>query len=210
MRERRFGPRELYAGSRFLAPLSEEALHEAGRAAGLHEGATLLELGAGNGCVSIYLAEEFHLYARGFEGDPELLGVAEANALRSPARQRLRFTPPEPSMGPVDFAVSFRVPLPAPARAGGRVILGRYVAPKELGFPVWEAPPMSVIWRRDASPLEWERFLAPLERALRAHRAAPRPDEERSALAEEALRQIDTFRRHAALVRYEILVATAG
>jgi SAM-dependent methyltransferase len=209
MRERRFGPRELYAGSRFLAPLSEEALHEAGRAAGLHEGATLLELGAGNGCAAIYLAEAFHLYARGFEGDPDLLAVAQANAAKSPAGKRLRFTPPEPAGGPVDFIASFRLPIPAPLRPGGRLILGRYVAPANLGFPVTEAPAV-VIWRRDATPLEWERFLTPLELAIRAHRAGLRAGEKGSALAEEALRQIDAFRAHAASVRYELLVAAAG
>jgi len=208
MRERRFGPRELYAGSRFLAPLSEEALHEAGRAAGLHEGATLLEVGAGNGCAAIYLAEAFHLYARGFEGDEDLLAVAQANALKSPARQRLRFTAPEPP-GPVDFVASLRVPVPAPLRPGGRLILGRYIAPAELGFPAAGAPE-GVIWRRDATPLEWERFLAPLELAIRAHRAGLRPLEKGSTLAEEALRQIEAFRAHSARVRYELLVAVAG
>jgi SAM-dependent methyltransferase len=209
MRERRFGPRELYAGSRFLAPLSEEALHEAGRAAGLHEGATLLEVGAGNGCAAIYLAEEFHLYARGFEGDTDLLAVAQANALKSPARQRLRFTPPEHSLGPVDFVASFRVPVPLPVRPGGRLLLGRYVAPAELGFSVSD-PPAGVIWRRDATPLEWERFLAPLELAIRGHRGGLRPGEKGSTLSEQVLRQIDAFRAHAARVRYEVLVAAAG
>ncbi|HEX5138769.1 MAG TPA: hypothetical protein VFY93_17485, partial [Planctomycetota bacterium] len=129
MRERRFGRKELYAGSRFLAPLSEEALHEAGQAAGLHEGATLQDLAAGNGCATIYLAEAFHLYARGFEGDPELLEVAQENARKSPARQRIRFTPPEP-LGPVDFVASLRVPVALPPlRPGGRILVGRYVAP---------------------------------------------------------------------------------
>ncbi|MCK6461893.1 MAG: hypothetical protein L6Q95_18590 [Planctomycetes bacterium] len=207
MRERRFGPVQLYAGSRFLAPLSEEALHEAGRAAGLHEGATLLELGAGNGCAAIYLAEAFHLYARGFEGDPDLLAVAQANASKSPARQRLRFTAPEPAGGPVDFVASFRVPVAVPPlRPGGRLLLGRYVAPTDLGFPAAEAPP-NVIYRREASPLEWERFLAPLDLAIRAHRAALRPFERGPDLLEDAARQIAAFRAHASQVRYELLVA---
>lgn len=208
MRERRFGPVELYAGSRFLAPLSEEALHEAGRAAGLHEGATLLELGTGNGCAAIYLAEAFHVYARGFEGDPDLLVVAQANASKSPARQRLRFTPPEPSAGPVDFVASFRVPVALPPlRPGGRLLLGRYVAPPDLGFPAMEAPE-GVIYRRDASPLEWERFLAPLELAIRAHRAGLKGGKG-PAMLEEASRQIEAFRAHASHVRYELLVAVA-
>ncbi len=209
MRERRFGPLELYAGSRFLAPLSEEALHEAGRAAGLNEGATLLELGAGNGCAAIYLAEAFHLYARGFEGDPDLLAVARANASKSPARQRLRFTAPEPVAGPVDFVASFRVPVPTPPlRPGARLLLGRYVAPHDLGFPVAEAPG-GVIYRRDASPLEWERFLGPLELAIRAYRAASKPGGKGPAMLEDASRQIEAFRAHASRVRYELLVAVA-
>lgn len=209
MRERRFGPRELYRGSRFLAPLSEEALLEAGRAAGLREGSTLLEVGAGNGCAAIFLAEAFHLYARGVEADPDLLELARANALKSPARQRLRFSPPE-THGPVDCVAVLRVPfLPGPAllRPGGRLLLGRFVAPEGLGFPVGADPPGRVAWRRDATPLEWERFLAPLEIALRARRA-----EEGSggpSFAEAVERQIASFRAHAAIVRYELAVAEA-
>lgn len=209
MRERRFGPRELYAGSRFLAPLSEEALMEAGRAAGLREGATLFDIGTGNGCAAIFLAEAFHLYVRGIEADPDLLDLARANAARSPARQRIRFSPPE-SPGPVDFVTALRVPFqnaPDPLlRPGGRLLLGRFVAPEGLGFPVAEAP-KGVAWRRDATPLEWERFLAPLEMALREHRAGQRPGEPAAPLAEAADRQIAAFRAHATVVRYEILVA---
>ena len=210
MRERRFGPRELYAGSRFLAPLSEEALLEAGRAAKLREGATLLEVGAGNGCAAIFLAEEYHLYVRGVEADPELLELARANALKSPARQRLRFSPPD-TLGPVDYVAALRVPfLPGPAllRPGGRLLLGRFVAPEALGFPLASVPPGGVVWRRDATPLEWERFLAPLEIALGAHRAEARPGAA-SPLAETAGRQIAAFRAHAAAVRYELTVAEA-
>jgi SAM-dependent methyltransferase len=209
MRERRFGPRELYAGSRFLAPLSEEALLEAGRAANLREGATLLDVGAGNGCAAIFLAEAFHLYARGVEADPELLELARANALRSPARQRLRFSPPE-THGPVDCVAVLRVPfLPGPAllRPAGRLLLGRFVAPEALGFPVAADPPGRVAWRRDATPLEWERFLAPLEIALRDCRAGARSTG--SPLADAAERQIAAFRAHAAVVRYELAVAEA-
>lgn len=205
MRERRFGPRELYAGSRFLAPLSEEALMEAGRAAGLREGATLFDVGAGNGCAAVFLAEAFHLYVRGIEADPDLLDLARANAARSPARQRIRFSPPE-TPGPVDFVAALRAPfLPAPGllRPGGRLLLGRFVAPEGLGFPVVEDPP-GVAWRRNATPLEWERFLAPLEMALREHR---KPGDAPAPLAEAATRQIAAFRAHAAVVRYEVLVA---
>ncbi len=206
MRERRFGPRELYAGSRFLAPLSEEALMEAGRAAGLREGATLLDVGAGNGCAAIFLAEAFHLYVRGIEADPELLDLARANAAKSPARPRIRFSPSEPA-GPVDFVAALRVPfLRAPdlLRPEGRVILGRFVAPEGLGFPLAEAP-SGAAWRREATPLEWERFLVPLEMAIRTHRAALRSGDV-ALLAEAADRQIATFRAHAAAVRYELLV----
>ncbi len=207
MRERRFGPRELYAGSRFLAPLSEEALMEAGRSAGLREGATLLDVGAGNGCAAIFLAEAFHLYVRGIEADPELLGLARANAAKSPARPRIRFSDSE-QPGPVDFVAALRVPfLKAPdlLRPLGRLLLGRFVAPEGLGFPVAEAPAV-VAWRREATPLEWERFLAPLEMAIRAHQTGLRPGAE-APLAEAAGRQIATFRAHAAAIRYELLVA---
>jgi SAM-dependent methyltransferase len=210
MRERRFGARELYAGSRFLAPLSEEALLEAGRAAGLREGATLLEVGTGNGCAAVFLAEAFHLYVRGIESDPELLDLARANGEKSPARQRVRFSPPE-APGPFDFVAALRTPLPpgpAPLRPGGRLLLGRFEAPRDLGFPLAE-PPGRVAWRREATPLEWERFLAPLERSLREHRADTRP-EEIAALAVAVERQISAFRAHAALVRYELLVADPG
>jgi SAM-dependent methyltransferase len=202
MRERRFGPRELYAGSRFLAPLSEGALLDAGRAAGLREGATILDVGSGNGCAAIFLAEAFHLYVRGVEADPELLDLARANAQKSPARQRVRFLP-EDSAGPFDGVSALRVPYaPAPAllRPGGCVLLGRYLAPEGLGFPA--APlPGGVEWRREATPLEWERFLAPLEMSLRAHRGIPSP------LAEAVGRQIAAFRAHASAVRYELVVA---
>lgn len=210
MRERRFGPRELYAGSRFLAPLSEDALLEAGHAAGLREGATLLEVGAGNGCAAVFLAEAFHLYARGIEADPELLELARANGEKSPARQRLRFSPPE-TQGPFDFVAALRTPLPASRgllRPGGRLLLGRFDAPGDLGFPVAE-PPGRVAYRREATPLEWERFLAPLERSLREYRAGQRPGEI-APLAVAVDRQISAFRAHAALVRYELLVADPG
>lgn len=202
MRERRFGPRELYAGSRFLAPLSEGALLEAGRAAGFREGATLLDIGSGNGCAAIFLAEAFHLYVRGVEADPDLLPLAQANAQKSPARQRLRFSA-EAAGSPFDFAAALRVPYaPAPEllRPGARVLLGRFVAPDGLGFPVAESPP-GVLWRREATPLEWERFLAPLEVALREDRGTASP------LAEAVARQIAAFRAHAAAVRYELSVA---
>jgi SAM-dependent methyltransferase len=207
MRERRFGPRELYAGSRFLAPLSEEALMEAGRAAGLREGATFLDVGAGNGCAAIFLAEAFHLYVRGVEADAELLDLARANAAKSPARPRIRFSASE-LPGPVDFVAALRGPFPgAPAllRPEGRLLLGRFVAPEGLGFPLAEAP-AGAAWRREATPLEWERFLAPLEMAIRAYEAGCRPGD-RAPLAEAAGRQIAAFRAHAAAVRYELLVA---
>lgn len=204
MRERRFGPLELYAGSRFLAPLSETALLEAGRAAGLREGATILDIGSGNGCAAIFLAEAFHLYVRGVEADPELLDLASSNAQKSPARRRVRFSPADAS-GPFDFAAALRVPvLPAPqvVRPGGRILLGRFVAPDGLGFPCFDLPG-GAAWRRDATPLEWERFLAPLELALRGYRAGRDPA---SPLAETAARQIAAFRAHASVVRYELAV----
>jgi hypothetical protein len=202
MRERRFGSLELYAGSRFTAPLSEEALLEAGGAAGLREGATLVDFAPGNGCASVFLAEAFHLYVRGYEGDPLLLDLARGNGERSPARHRVRFSPPEGPSGPVDFVASLRVPLPEgliQVRPDGRRILGRYMAPEGLGFPAFPEV-QGVTWRREATPLEWERFLGPLERAIRDHRGGP--------LAEDVARQIAVFRSRGAEVRYELLVAT--
>jgi SAM-dependent methyltransferase len=209
-----FGSRELYGGSRFLVPLSEEALLEAGRAAGFHEGATLLELGAGNGCAAVFLAEAFHLYVRGVEGDPELLGLARENGARSPARQRLRFLAGDDvPRGPFDYVAALRGPVATAglARPGGRLLLGRFLAPPELlpVFPPVRDPPGDVAWRREATPLEWERFLRPLERSLKEHREGLAAGASAAPLALDVDRQISLFRAHAAALRYELLVAVA-
>jgi hypothetical protein len=202
MRELRFGTRELYAGSRFIVPLSEEALLAAGHAAGFRAGGTLVEVGAGNGCVAVFLAEAFHLYVRGFESDPALLDLARANAERSPARRRLRFSAGEAD-GQGDFVAALRGPAPV---VGARLLLGRFDAPLALGFPAAADPPGRVTWRRDATPLEWERYLAPLERSLRAYRALLRPGDAVAPLALAMDEQISAFRARAALVRYELQV----
>jgi len=210
MSDRPFGTRELYQGSRFLAPLSEEALLEAGRAADLHDGATLLDVGAGNGCAAVYLAEAFHAYVRGVESDADLLGLARGHAERSPARSRLRFTGPgDPAGTPVDCVVALCTPgaasVPVPP---GRAIVGRFQAPREpVGlFPAPAGIGGRVAWSREASPLEWERFLMPLERALRAYRDRLRPGDPVAPLALHVDRQISAFRAHATGVRYELAV----
>jgi hypothetical protein len=108
----------------------------------------------------------------------------------------------------VDVAVSLRVPLDGVAsllRQGGIRVVGCYVAPEDLGFPVAK-PPSQARWRREATPLEWERFLSPLERALRAYRAGLRPGASATPLAEAAWRQVEAFRAHGAVVRYELAV----
>jgi hypothetical protein len=209
----RFGSRELYGGSRFLVPLSEEALLEAGRAAGFHEGATLLEVGAGNGCAAVFLAEAFHLYVRGIEADPELLELAGAKGAKSPARQRLRFLGGgEVPKGPFDFVAALRGPAPTRelVRPGGRMVLGRFLVPPDLaaGFPPVPEPPGDVTWRREATPLEWERFLRPLERSLREYRARLPLGAPPVTLAVDVDRQIALFRARASVLRYELLVAT--
>jgi len=210
MSDRPFGARELYEGSRFLAPLSEEALLEAGRAADLHEGATLLAVGAGNGCAAIFLAEAFHAYARCVEEDPELLELAREHGERSPARRRLRFTGSAAGeAGPFDCVASLCAPRPAPVpAAAGRLLLGRFDVPPALAglFPAPAAAAGRIAWRRDASPLEWERFLVPLERALRRYRDRLRPGDPVAPLALHVDRQISAFRAHATDVRYELVV----
>jgi len=113
MKASRFGWRDLYAGTRFLVPLGEEALVEAGRAAGLREGTTLLELACGNGTVAIFLAEEFHAYARGVDASAELVADACRHAERSAAPHRVRFVhedPARPPDGPFDVVCALREP----------------------------------------------------------------------------------------------------
>lgn len=217
-----FGWRELYAGNRFLAPVSEAALLEAGRAAGLSEGATVLDLACGNGAASIFLAEEFHVYARGIDAAADLIASAQAHAERSRAGRRVRFfhedaANPDAGHGPVDFACALRggedVPV-ALLRAGGRCILGRYVlardpAPAELAehFPIDAAPPEAeILWGREATPLEWERFFAPQERALRVYRRELANGDPVNPLALDIDRRIRAFRRFSACLAYRLLV----
>ncbi|MHC4547575.1 MAG: methyltransferase domain-containing protein [Planctomycetota bacterium] len=223
MTARRFDPNDLYGGSRFMAPLSEASLVEAGRAAGLRAGATLFEVGCGNGAAAVFLAEEFHLYARGLEAADGLLALARGHARRSAARARLRFfaadgLPPNAARGPVDVVCVLRgVWSPVAAalvRPGGRLLTGRYrlrgeSRPSEIGefFPVaWDAPEGEVVWRREATPLEWERFLAPQERALRVYRRHLRAGDPLSPVALAADRRIAAFRAHSAHIAYELAV----
>ncbi|MGH7163862.1 MAG: SAM-dependent methyltransferase, partial [Planctomycetota bacterium] len=103
----RFGWHELLAGNRFPAPVSEESLLAAGRAMRLSPGLTLVEAGCGNGAACVFLAEGFHLYARGLEAHAELLEVARERVELSAARARIRLfhedpDRPDPSHGPAD------------------------------------------------------------------------------------------------------------
>jgi len=221
----RFGWSDLFHGARFLAPVSEEALLLAGRAAAFREGATLLDLACGNGAAGIFLAEEFHLYGRGVEAHADLLEQAQRHAERSPAAQRLRFFHDDPQhaeegLGPVDVVCALRQqanPPPGLLRKGGRLLLGRFVARREpvppavvdaFGLPAANLPGR-VLWRRDARPLEWERYFRPQERALRAYRARLSQDQPASPVAVAADRQLAAFRAHGSFVAYELAVVQA-
>jgi len=210
-----FGWGDLYAGSRFCAPVSESALLEAGRAAGIGEGATVLDLACGNAACALFWAEEFHAYVRGVEEDPDLLRLARRHAGRSAAGRRF-LTLAAPPDAPVDIVCALRGALGgdpgALARPGGRILLGRCLAPPGLAlpFPAAPRPATAPVWRRDATPLEWERFLAPQERALRVYRRRLAPGDPVAPLALEADRWISAFRAHAFEVRYELCVCEVG
>ena len=202
-----FGWCDLYSGNRFWVPVSEAALLEAGEAAGLAGGMTLVETSCGNGAVCVFLAEAFHVYARGIEADPELLAKAVALAGRSPARSRVKFFSDDVT-APVDVVWSVRRPdmhrIP-----GSRIVVGRYRVAGEAAreFPVaFEEPPGHPVWRRDATPLEWERFYEPQERVLRRYRRNLRRGEEVAPIALAADRQIEAFRSQGSQVRYELIV----
>ena len=108
----------------------------------------------------------------------------------------------------------------SPAHARGitgpvqRVLLGRYRyeesrIPPEVSdtFP-FRPPPTGGrrIWRHAATPLEWERHLRPLERALRAYRARLRTGDNVSDVALVTGRRIEAFRAHGAALTYELAV----
>jgi len=221
----RFGWPEALSGNRFHAPVSEASLLEAAEAAGLREGHTLLELACGNGAVALFLAESAHAYARGIDACATMIGSARAHASRSTAGRRARFLHddalhPDALHGPVDLVVSLRgwgaaeVPaLRALLRPGGRLLLGCFRcpanAPAELlaAFPVTSATaPGEILWRREASPLEWERYYAPQERALRAYRRQLRDGDAISPVALAIDRQIAAFRAHGGSIAYELTV----
>ncbi|MGQ0613781.1 MAG: SAM-dependent methyltransferase [Planctomycetaceae bacterium] len=225
MTNRRFGWGELYAFHRFLAPLGEEALLGAARAAEAHEGMTLVELACGNAAAGLFLAEEFHLYLRGVEPFHDLLEIAREAAERSPAAGRCRLfhadsVHVEWGLGPFDLALSLRGVFPPPGlvRAGGRVLFGRFVTRRDAlpdslrgafpSVPQGEGP--TPLWRHVATPLEWERFLDPQERALRRYRLSLSREERHSPVAEVAERQIGGYRAHAACLDYELGVFPVG
>ncbi|MHC4934331.1 MAG: SAM-dependent methyltransferase [Planctomycetota bacterium] len=214
-----FGLTELFCGNRFLAPLSESALLEAGRAAGFHAGETLLEVDCGTGGAALLFAEEFHLYARGLDVDERMIGEARDRARRSPARHRVRYYLRDGAAGPVDILCAFRGNDCAASllRPGGRRLVGRFVAlrdevPDELSaaFPLTaDAPSGEILWRRSATPLEWERFFAPQERALRVYRRTLRVGDRIADLALAADRSISAFRAHGSFIGYELTVAAS-
>ncbi|MHC4223762.1 MAG: SAM-dependent methyltransferase [Planctomycetota bacterium] len=211
-----FGPTELFSGNRFLAPLSEAALLEAGRAAEFHAGETLLEMDCGSGGAAILFAEEFHLYTRGLVEDERLIGRARDRARRSPAHLRVRFHLRDGASGPVDILCALRGNGcdDSLLRRGGRMLLGRFVTlregvPDELAdaFPLTADPPEGeILWKRSATPLEWERFLAPQERALRGYRRTLSVGDRIADLALAADRRISAFRAHGSFVGYELTV----
>ena len=160
----------------------------------------MLEASCGNGAASVFLAEEFHLYARGFDAAFEIVEGARAIAERSAAARRVRFFHDEVA-GPADALCCLREPAPDPAlvRRGGTVVWGRFVADD-----VAADPPANTVWRREATPIEWERYYAPQERALRAYRRTLRDGDEVSPVALEAERRIDRFR--SSRLAYELAV----
>ena len=163
---------------------------------------TLVETDCGNGAVMLLLAEEFHLYARGVDR-ARRVEAARALAGRSPAARRVRFVERE-APGPVDALCALRGAVdPSLVRREGRVVLGRYLAPDGR---VSEADPAhcEIVWRRTATPLEWERYLMPQERSLREYRATLRPGDEVSPVALEGERRIERFR--SSRLAYELTV----
>ncbi len=80
------------------------------------------------------------------------------------------------------------------------MLVGRFVTDGDDSDP----PVGEVIWRRAATPLEWERYYAPQERALRAYRQRLKPGDEVSPIALAAGQQIDAFR--SSRVAYELSV----
>ncbi len=205
-----------------MAPLSEETLIAAGCAARLEPGMTLLEFDCGTGAASIFLAEEFHLYARGFDNRTELLERARESAERSPAHTRVRFFHSDadgPGLsgagvevicslsGSHDHADGLLVARPRALLGSYRYEESRIPAEVSDTFPFRPAPVGGRrIWKHAATPLEWERHLRPLERALRAYRARLRAGEAVSEVALVADRRIEAFRAHGAALTYELSV----
>lgn len=212
MKESSFTAGDLYRGTRFLAPLSENALLEAAAAAGARPGETVLDLGCGNGAAAEVLAVEGHLYVRGVEADPDLFASAVRHRERSVARARLRFYEGAPdavteAAGPVDIVCSlFGTPTAAAPGHAGRVLVGRYVLDRpglaDVFFPD-PHPGAEPSWRRTATPLEWERFLAPQERALRELR---RGGEAFNEIARRAESLCAAVRAHGPAISYELCV----
>jgi SAM-dependent methyltransferase len=230
----RFGWVDAHRGNRFLAPVSETTLLDAGRAAGLRAGSTLLEVGCGNGAATVLLAEAFHAYGRGIDGAAEWVAEASAHAARSPARARLRFlhgdpSHPDPGLGRVDCVLSLGGDVPVArtmVRPGGALVLGDYHVDASAPAGVAELFPhrgceagtapaggsaggsgsAGAAWTHTATPLEWERFYAPQERALRALRGRMLPGDAVPPVAMVVDGRIGAFRAHAGKISYLVRV----
>ena len=217
----RFGWADLYRGNRFSFPVSERALLDGAVAAGLIPGMTVLDLRAGTGGVAIFLAEEFHVYVRGVERAPNLLALAMDRVSHSHAAHRIRLCASVEALapGPYDLVCSLGVEPPRLddlLGRNGRLLLGRAVrrrAPvpdrvRDVFAPAAPSERGAVLWRREASPLELERYFGMQERALRQWRGSGK-DDHAPRLAAQARREIEAFRSHGSYVAWELSVRAA-
>ena len=214
----RFGWADLYRGSRFSFPVSEKALLDGATAAGLVPGMTVLDLRAGTGGVAIFLAEEFHVYVRCVEQAPNLLALATERVSHSHAARRIRLCASAEALapGPYDLVCSLGAEPPRLDRLlgrNGRLLLGRAVQRRtplpdrvrDVFAPAEPSERDAVLWRREASPLELERYFGMQERALRQWRGAGK-DAAVPRLAAQARREIEAFRSHGSYVAWELSV----
>ncbi|MFQ5845053.1 MAG: hypothetical protein ACE5JG_08700 [Planctomycetota bacterium] len=198
--------------------MSEEGLLEAADAAGLSAGMTVLDLDAGTGGVAIFLAEELHVHVRGVVSAPGLLALARRRAAVSRAAGRVRFRSPEGFVepGPYDLVCSLGAAARGPdglPGGGARQLVGRPITRRgplpppveEVFAPAAPARAGQVVWQREATPLEVERFFAPQERALRVWKRR-RKGARSSEVAAQTSREIETFRSYGSYVGWELSV----
>ncbi|MFB3065109.1 MAG: cyclopropane-fatty-acyl-phospholipid synthase family protein [Planctomycetota bacterium] len=215
----RFGWADLYRGNRFSFPVSERALLEGATAAGLAPGMTVLDLRAGTGGVAIFLAEEFHVYVRGVERAPNLRALAQERVSHSAAGRRIRLCASRADLaaGPYDLVCALGAEPPqleGLLGRNGRLLLGRAVRRRtpvpdrvrDVFAPAEPSKGGDVLWRREASPLELERYFGMQERALRQWSGRVRKDDDATCLAARARRAIETFRSHGSYVAWELSV----